>query len=140
LGDVIAERDERLKEQAISLRASETMRSELRERLEAVLAAERDEIALVQEKLMATVAALDATRRRREVLQAEDARTSEVHEQRDEIRLNTLSFEQSILAALHGDEDGVLVRRALPETHAAPQEGDNTLPSVATSAFAKLAL
>ncbi|HZM94778.1 MAG TPA: hypothetical protein VFB92_15215 [Vicinamibacterales bacterium] len=141
LGDVIAERDERLKEQAISLRASETMRSELQERLEAVLAAERDEIALVQEKLMATVAALDATRRRREVLQAEDARTSEVHEQRDEIRLNTLlSFEQSTLAALHGDEDGVLVRRVLPETHAAPQQGDNTLPSVASSAFAKLAL
>jgi len=137
--DMIAERDDRLKEQAISLRASETMRIELQERLETVLAAERDEIAQVQEKLMATVAVLDATRRRREVLQTEAARPAEVHELPDESRLNTLlSFEQSTLAALHSDEEGALVRRVVPEGEATPQHTDNTRPSVGASAFAKL--
>jgi hypothetical protein len=87
--DLIAERDDQLKQQAVrhdvSLRASETMRSELQERLEAVLAAGRDEIEQLQEKLMATVEALAATRRRREILQSEAARRSERHEQREEI-------------------------------------------------------
>ena len=105
----------------VALRASETMRSELQERLEAVLEAERGEIAQVQEKLMATVEALEATRRRREVLQTEVARTPEVHEQRDESRLNDLlSFEQSTVAALRCNEEGALVRRTSPAVHAAP--------------------
>ena len=103
--DLISERDERLKEQAVrhdvSLRASERTRSELEERLAVVLAAGRDEIEQVQEKLMAAVATLEATRRRREVLQTEAARRPELHEQRDESRRNTLlTFDQSTLAAL----------------------------------------
>jgi hypothetical protein len=89
--DLIAERDERLKQQAVrhdvSLRASETTRGELQERLEAVLAAGRDEIEQLQERLMTTVEALAAMRRRREILQSEAARRSERHEQRDEIHV-----------------------------------------------------
>ena len=113
----------------------------MQERLEAVLAAERDEIAQVQEKLMATVEALDATRRRREGLQTEADRRSELLEQRDESQLNDLlSFEQSTLAALQCDEEGALVRRASPEAHAAAQHPDNTPPISAASAFAKLAV
>ncbi len=141
--DLIAERDERLKEQAVrhdvSLRAAEKMRGELQERLDAMLAAERDEIEQVQQKLMATVEALEATRRRREDMQT--ARRSELHEQRDENGLNSLlSFEQSTLAALQCTEEGALVRRGLPEVHAVPQHADNTLPVVAASAFVKLAV
>ncbi len=75
LAALIAERDERLKELAerhdVSLRAAERARTELQERLHEALATGRDEIEQVQEKLMATVDAVEATLRRRETLQAE---------------------------------------------------------------------
>jgi hypothetical protein len=111
---LIAERDERLKEQAVrhdvSLRASERACTKLQERLQTALAAGRDEIEQVQEKLMATVEALEATKRRREILQTEADRSSELNEQRDGSQAKNLrSIEQPRLAALQCNEDGALV-------------------------------
>ena len=114
LAALIAERDERLKEQAVrhdvSLRASERARTELQERLHEALATGRHEIELVQEKLMATVEALEATLRRREILQTEVVRSSEPHGQREESRATNLRLlEQAPLAALQCNEDSALV-------------------------------
>jgi chromosome segregation ATPase len=114
LAALIAERDEQLKEQAVrhdvSLRASERARTELQERLHEAMATGRHEIEQVQEKLMATVEALDATLRRREILQAEVVRSSEPHGQREESRAKNLrSLEQAPLAALQCNEDSALV-------------------------------
>jgi hypothetical protein len=111
---LIAERDERLKEQAVrhdvSLRASERARTELQERLHEALATGRHEIEQVQEKLMATVEALEATLRRRTNLQAEVAGSSETHGQRAETRAKNLRLlEQAPLAALQCNEDNALV-------------------------------
>jgi len=114
LAALIAERDERLKEQAVrhdvSLRASEKARTELQERLYGAVATGRHEIEQVQEKLMATVEALEATLRRREILQTEVVRSSEPHEQREESRAKNLKLsEQTPLAALQCNEDSALV-------------------------------
>ena len=114
LAALIAERDERLKEQAVrhdvSLRASEKARTELQERLYGALATGRHEIEQVQEKLMATVEALEATLRRREILQTEVVRSSEPHEQREESRAKSLRLlEQTPVAALQCNEDSALV-------------------------------
>ena len=114
LAALIAERDERLKEQAVrhdvSLRASEKARTELQERLYGAVATGRHEIEQVQEKLMATVEALEATLRRREILQTEVVRSSEPHEQREESRAKSLRLlEQTPLAALPCNEDSALV-------------------------------
>jgi hypothetical protein len=110
----IAERDQTLKEQAVrhdvSLRTSERARTELQERLHEVLATGRHEIEQVQEKLMATVEALEATLRRREILQTEVVRSSEPHGQREESRAKNLRLlEQAPLAALQCNEDSALV-------------------------------
>ena len=110
----IAERDERLKEQAVchqvSLQASERTRAELQERLQAALAAGRHDIEQVQETLMATVEALEATKRRQEVLQTEADRIPEPHDQRHESRTKDLRVvQQSELAALQHNEDAALV-------------------------------
>jgi len=115
LAALIAERDERLKEQAVrhdvSLRASERVRTELQERLHQALATGRHEIEQVQEKLMATVEALEATLRRREILQAEVVRSSEPHGQREESRAKNLRLlEKAPLAALQCNEDSALVK------------------------------
>ena len=111
---LIAERDERLKEQAVrhdvSLRGSERARAELQERLYEAAATGRHEIEQVQEKLMATVEALEANLRRREILQTEVVRSSEPHEQREESRAKNLKLsEQTPLAALQCNEDSALV-------------------------------
>jgi hypothetical protein len=110
---LIAERNERLKEETmrhdVSLRASENARAELQERLEAALSAGREEIEQVQEKLMATVQALEATKRRREVLQTEADRSSEPHEQRDESRAKSVrAFADPRLAALHNPDSALV--------------------------------
>jgi len=114
LAALIAERDERLKEQAVrhdaSLRASERARTELQERLHEALATGRHEIEQVQEKLMATVEALEATLRRRANLQTEVVGGSETHGQREESRAKNLRLlEQAPLAALQCNEDNALV-------------------------------
>jgi hypothetical protein len=110
----IAERDERLTEQAarhqVSLQASERTRAELQERLQAALAAGRRDIEHVQETLMATVEALEATKRRQEVLQTEADRIPEPHDQRHDNRTKDLQVvQQSGLAALQHNEDAALV-------------------------------
>ena len=114
LAALIAERDERLKEQAVrhdvSLRASERARTELQERLHEALATGRHEIEQVQEKLMATVEALEATLRRRANVQTEVVGSSETHGQREESRAKNLRLlEQAPLAALQCNEDSALV-------------------------------
>ena len=114
LAALIAERDERLKEQAVrhdvSLRASERARTELQERLHEALATGRHEIEQVQEKLMATVEALEATLRRRTNLQTEVVGSSEAHGQREETRAKNLRLlEQAPVAALQCNEDSALV-------------------------------
>ena len=114
LATLIAERDERLKEQAVrhdvSLRASERARTELQERLHEALATGRHEIEQVQEKLMATVEALEATLRRRTNLQTEVVGSSEAHGQREETRAKNLRLlEQTPVAALQCNEDSALV-------------------------------
>jgi len=113
LAALIAERDGRLKEQAerhdVSLRAAERARTELQERLHEAVETGRHEIAQVQEKLMATVEALEVILRRREVLQAEVVR-SEPHEEREESRAKHLrSLEQTPLATVQCNEDSALV-------------------------------
>jgi hypothetical protein len=114
LAVLMAERDERLTEQAarhdVSLRASERARTELQERLQAALAAGRREIEQVQERLMATVETLEATKRRQDILQTEVDRGSELLEQPDESRAKSLRvLEQPRLAALQRNEDNALV-------------------------------
>jgi hypothetical protein len=70
----------------------------------------RHEIEQVQEKLMATVEALEATLRRREIVQTEAVRGSEPPGQREESRATNLrSSEQAPLAALQCNEDRALV-------------------------------
>ncbi len=114
LAALIAERDGRLKEQAerhdVSLRAAERARTELQERLHEAVATGRHEIEQVQEKLMATVEALEVTLRRREILQAEVVRSAEPHEEREESRAKPLRLlEQTPLATLQCNEDSALV-------------------------------
>ena len=109
----IAERDERLKEQAarhdVSLRASERARAGLQERLQAALAAGRHNLEQVQETLMATIEALEKTKQgqEQEILQTEANRIPETHEQPRESRPTDL--QQSGLAALQHSEDAALV-------------------------------
>jgi cell division protein ZapA (FtsZ GTPase activity inhibitor) len=102
----IAERDERLNEQAVrhdvALRASERARAELQERLQAALAAARHNIEHVQETLMATIEALEATKHRQEILPTE----AEPHESRTK---DLQVVQQSGLAALQHNEDAALV-------------------------------
>ena len=100
----IAERDERLTEQAarheVSLRASERARAELQEHLQSALAAGRHNIEQVQETLMATIEALEAAKHRQDTLQTEADRTAEPHEH---------VVQPSGLAALQHNEDAALV-------------------------------
>ena len=115
LAALIAERDERLKEEAVrhdaALRAVEPERApRCRSALTTALATGRHDIEQVQEKLMATVEALEATLRRREILQTEVVRSSDPHEQREESRARIVRLlEQAPLAALPCNEDSALV-------------------------------
>ena len=106
----IAERDERLNDQAVrhdvALRASERARAELQERLQAALAAGRHNIEHVQETLMATIEALEAAKHRQEILPTEADRIAEPHESRTK---DVQSVQQSGLAALQHNEDAALV-------------------------------
>ena len=101
---LIAERDERLKEQAVrhevALRTSERARTELRERHEATLAASRNEIEHVQEKLIGAVEALEATKRRQEVLRTEADPVSELPQHLDQSRVERPRLAQQAEPAL----------------------------------------
>ena len=81
----IAERDERLKEQALHhdavQHASERARAELQESLQTALAAGRQDIDQVQQALMATLEAVRATRRQQDILQTKADRIAEAQEQ-----------------------------------------------------------
>jgi hypothetical protein len=111
LTTLVAERDERLKEQAVrhevALRASERARTELRERLEATLASSRDQIEHVQEKLIAAVEALETTKRRQEVLQTEADRVLELQQHSDQSREESHQLgEQAELTLVRRTQDG----------------------------------
>jgi len=82
----VAERDERLREQALQYDAvhqgSERARAELQEALQTALAAGRHDIDQVQQALMATLEAVRATRHQQDILQTNADRIAEAHEQR----------------------------------------------------------
>ena len=109
------EYEERLKEQAlrhdVSLRASERARTELQERLQAALAAGRQDVELVHETLMATVEAVKATKRRHEMLQTEADRILASHQPAQDGRANNLEVvQQPELATLPQlNQDAALV-------------------------------
>jgi hypothetical protein len=88
----------------------ERARAELQERLQAALATGRQNIEQVQERLMATIEALEATKQRQETLQTQADSVPERHEQRHEGPTNDLRVVQpSGLPALHHNEDAALV-------------------------------
>lgn len=114
LAALSAERDERLQALAerhdVSLRAAERARAELHAHLHEAVATGRREIEQVQEKLMATVEALEATLPRREILQAEVVRSANPHEEREKSRAKSLRLvEQTPVAVLQRNEDRALV-------------------------------
>jgi chromosome segregation ATPase len=71
-----------------ALAASIAERDERQERLQATLAAGRHDIEQIQETLMATVEALEATKSRQEVLQTQADSIPESHDPRHESRAN----------------------------------------------------
>ena len=87
LGVTLAERDERLKEETArhdaALQASERIRTELQECLQAALAAGRHDIDQIQQTLLAALEGVRAATRRQDTLQAQADRIAASHEAPD---------------------------------------------------------
>lgn len=115
LAAAVAERDAQLQEHAAhyasSQQAAEAARTELRENLQNALAARDHEIGQLQGKFRAANQALEATKRRQEVLQAEADKVSQLHTQLDESRAEVHRlFQQAPLAMFRCTRDGALTQ------------------------------
>ena len=84
----VGERDARIKEQATrhaaALQASEHERTQLQAGMRTTLATRNREIEQLKDKLTATIEELDATRTRRDVLQAEASRVPQLEKRLDD--------------------------------------------------------
>jgi hypothetical protein len=94
-----------------ALQASERIRTELQECLQAALAAGRDDIDEIQKTLLATLEGMRATKRRQDTLQTQADRIAESHEAPDESRApNAHEARQPEIAAWHElSKDAALV-------------------------------
>jgi len=115
LAVTLAERDERLKEETArhdaALLASERIRTELQECLQAALAAGRHDIDQIQKTLLATLEGVRATKRLQATLQTQADRIAESHEAPDGSRApNVREARQPEIAAWQElSKDGALV-------------------------------
>ena len=115
LAVTLAERDEQLKEETArhdaALQASERIRTELQECLQAALAAGRHDIDLIQKTLLEALEGTRAVKRRQDTLQTQADRIAESHEAPDESRApNVREARQPEVAAWHElSKDAALV-------------------------------
>jgi hypothetical protein len=101
LAVTVAERDERLKEETAALRASERIRAELQECLQAALATGRHDIDEIQKTLMATLEAVRATKRRQDTLETKADHIAGSPAADESQATNTREVRQPEIAAWH---------------------------------------